>query len=89
MMDSAGNCNTTATSLVPLNPHFKGTPWRGYCSLHIIQLSAKVPSFYLSLLILAYWSNHNREVAQKTHAAFKAARGNILFLLRSITGTLK
>ncbi|KAJ7799545.1 hypothetical protein B0H14DRAFT_3491503 [Mycena olivaceomarginata] len=42
MMDGAGNCNTTATSLVPLNPHFKGTPWRGYCFLHIIQLSAKM-----------------------------------------------
>jgi hypothetical protein len=32
---------------------------------------------------------NNREVAQKPHAAFKAARGNILCLLRSITGTLK
>ncbi|KAJ7772575.1 hypothetical protein DFH07DRAFT_993225, partial [Mycena maculata] len=45
-MDDAGNCNTTATNLVPLNPHFKGTPWRGYCFLHIIQLSAKVSSLY-------------------------------------------
>ncbi|KAK7015736.1 dimer-Tnp-hAT domain-containing protein [Favolaschia claudopus] len=41
-MDGAGNCNTTATNLVSLNPRFKGTPWRGYCFLHIIQLSAKM-----------------------------------------------
>ncbi|KAJ7466383.1 hypothetical protein FB451DRAFT_412708 [Mycena latifolia] len=42
VMDGAGNCNTTATNLVPLNPQFKGTPWRGYCFLHIIQLSDKM-----------------------------------------------
>jgi hypothetical protein len=42
VMDGAGNCNTTATSLGTLNPRFKGTAWRGYCFLHIIQLSAKV-----------------------------------------------
>ncbi|KAF7364358.1 Dimer-Tnp-hAT domain-containing protein [Mycena sanguinolenta] len=42
MMDGAGNCNTTATNLLTLNPRFKGTAWRGYCFLHIIQLAAKM-----------------------------------------------
>ncbi|KAJ6504491.1 hypothetical protein DFH09DRAFT_943808 [Mycena vulgaris] len=56
-MDGAGNCNTTATNLVPLNPQFKGTPWRGYCFLHIIQLSGKVRSISFFLpMILSFFS---------------------------------
>ncbi|KAK6971893.1 putative AC transposase [Favolaschia claudopus] len=55
MMDNAGNCNTTATSLVKYIrewllaahrklsiPTFRGTLARGRCFIHIIQLVAKV-----------------------------------------------
>jgi hypothetical protein len=60
MMDGARNCNTTARELAPINPHFKGTPWRSYCFLHIIQLLAKVTSIYLLFFIPVHWSIHNR-----------------------------
>ncbi|KAJ7495277.1 ribonuclease H-like domain-containing protein [Mycena latifolia] len=56
VMDGAGNCNTTATNFVPLNPQFKGTPWRAYCFLHIIQLSGK--------MILSFFS---KQVKRKKH----------------------
>ncbi|KAJ7437532.1 hypothetical protein FB451DRAFT_1108192 [Mycena latifolia] len=47
-MDGAGNCNTTATNVPMLNPHFKGTAWRGYCFFHIIQLPTKMVLSFLT-----------------------------------------
>ncbi|KAJ7034930.1 alpha/beta-hydrolase [Mycena alexandri] len=56
-MDGAGNCNTTATNVPKLNPHFKGAAWRGYCFLHIIQLTVEPQGKNITINgVLTYFS---------------------------------
>lgn len=46
-MDNAGNCNTTASELPSLLPHFRGTMSRTRCFPHILNLVAKVSPLFI------------------------------------------
>nr|GAT43270.1 predicted protein [Mycena chlorophos] len=77
MMDNAANCNTTATELQKLNPKFDAKKRRGRCTLHSIQLGAK--------MFLSFFSKEPARKARKVKVT--AADGQVEEVtLKGITG---